>query len=294
MCLGRLVNEDIYQQLRHFPMPEHRSFAFSQQSSIALVLLFFKPGYLKDDFSFMRQIVDRFFPDQWSICHYTGSYLDLPLVWTREKYPAAYSAFEQINVSFQTKLSEYSCRMNRVDADIQTYLSGTVLNIDFVLENYEKLVHCLREGNCVLKWLLLHTGLPHTAYRDLSANFSQQESFINFLLNLSHFEHQLRSLLIDLLQRQSECWLLNRSQCATKLRKISTFYSEVPSTTSYHSKQLKTWFEDVLKKVEILNRDYAVESGRTLIQILKAMSEIQDLHQVGFLYMKSQFLIVFR
>lgn len=67
MVIGRLRSDDIYNQLSSYPNPEHRSFALAGQAAMLFVCLFFKSKTLHEEFAIMREIVDKFFQDNWVI-----------------------------------------------------------------------------------------------------------------------------------------------------------------------------------------------------------------------------------
>lgn len=67
MVIGRLRTDDIYNQLSSYPNPDHRSFALAGQAAMLFVCLFFKPKTLHEEFAIMREIVDKFFQDNWVI-----------------------------------------------------------------------------------------------------------------------------------------------------------------------------------------------------------------------------------
>ena len=90
MVIGRLRSDDIYNQARCYPNPEHRCTAFSEQASMLFVCLFFAPTILESEASTMREIVDKFFPDNWILSVYMGSIFNLVDWW--EPYKAAKAA----------------------------------------------------------------------------------------------------------------------------------------------------------------------------------------------------------
>ena len=65
MVVGRLRSDDIYHQLRCYPDPRHRSVGLADQAAMLYICLFFTPNVLKNDAAAMREIVDKFFPDNW-------------------------------------------------------------------------------------------------------------------------------------------------------------------------------------------------------------------------------------
>ena len=65
MVIGRLRSDDIYNQIKAYPAPEHRSTALATQASMLYILLYFEPEILHNQHSKMREIVDKHFPDNW-------------------------------------------------------------------------------------------------------------------------------------------------------------------------------------------------------------------------------------
>jgi WASH complex subunit strumpellin len=67
MILARLRTDDVYNQLRVYPLPDHQSFALAQQASLLYVILYFSPKTLADEKKEMREIVDKHFSDNWVV-----------------------------------------------------------------------------------------------------------------------------------------------------------------------------------------------------------------------------------
>jgi WASH complex subunit strumpellin len=90
MLISRLSSDDIYNQSREYPDPEHRSAALATQATMLYVLLYFAPSVLHQETAKMREIVDKHFPDNWIISIYMGLTVDLVDAW--EPYKAARTA----------------------------------------------------------------------------------------------------------------------------------------------------------------------------------------------------------
>lgn len=65
LVLGRLRSDDVYNQVAALPRPEHRTVALATQAAMLAVCLFFQPATLHAQPAQMREIVDKFFPDNW-------------------------------------------------------------------------------------------------------------------------------------------------------------------------------------------------------------------------------------
>lgn len=52
-------------QVSAYPLPEHRSTALATQAAMLYVTLYFDPSILHTQQAKMREIVDKYFPDNW-------------------------------------------------------------------------------------------------------------------------------------------------------------------------------------------------------------------------------------
>lgn len=52
-------------QVSAYPLPEHRSTALATQAAMLYVILYFDPSILHTQQAKMREIVDKYFPDNW-------------------------------------------------------------------------------------------------------------------------------------------------------------------------------------------------------------------------------------
>lgn len=75
--------------------------------------------------------------------------------------------------------TKYNQKMKRLNVQLEKNLQEGVLQEDFILDNIQKLMNIMREGNVTLRWLLLHTAaLPtckhfqiYNTYFFFSSNF---------------------------------------------------------------------------------------------------------------------------
>lgn len=112
-------------QIAAYPLPEHRSTALANQASMLYVCLYFSPNILQSQQAKMREIVDKYFPDNWVnmfdlgkqtlqltlwefvkvISVYMGIIINLIDVW--EPYKAAKTALQ--NTLNQNNVKEQVC-----------------------------------------------------------------------------------------------------------------------------------------------------------------------------------------
>ena len=79
--IDRLRSDDVYNQIRKFPSPEHRSTALATQGGMLYVILYFSPRILHKQNAMMREIVDKHFNDNWIISVYMGWVVNLREAW---------------------------------------------------------------------------------------------------------------------------------------------------------------------------------------------------------------------
>ena len=65
LVIARLRSDDIYNQLRTYQNPDHRCTALAEQASMLYVVLNFDPVTLTNETATMREIVDKFFSNNW-------------------------------------------------------------------------------------------------------------------------------------------------------------------------------------------------------------------------------------
>lgn len=77
LVINRLRSDDIYHQLSIYPQTEHRSTALANQASMLYITLYFQPDTLHNQNSIMREICDKFWPDNFVISVYMGNVVNL-------------------------------------------------------------------------------------------------------------------------------------------------------------------------------------------------------------------------
>jgi WASH complex subunit strumpellin len=162
--VGRLRTEDLYTVLPHYPEPRERSTALATQAAMLYVLLYFQPDLLKTEKPLMREIVDKYFCDNWVISVYMGSLVWLPEAW--EPYRAARDALANTTGSAEVKrlALETGTRARGLAPRLAQLLTEGAVTQDSLLESVPAILAVVRESNVCLRWLLLHTApLPPAA-----------------------------------------------------------------------------------------------------------------------------------
>lgn len=127
----------------------------------------------------MREIVDRFFPDNFVISVYMGMTVNLIDAW--EPYKAAKQALNNTLDSSNVKehATKYQYRLSKLIPKVQQLLKEGVLNEELILDSSGKLLNIARECNVTLRWMLLHTVTLSPSMCLIVAPYTDKKSNIN-------------------------------------------------------------------------------------------------------------------
>lgn len=302
MVIGRLRSDDIYNQIAAYPQPEHRSTAFATQASMLYVILYFQPDILQSQQAKMREIVDKHFPDNWVISVYMGMTVNLLDAW--HPYKAAMTALN--NTLSVTNIREqsvkYAEKVTRLQPVLTKYLKEGVLKEEFVLDSIQKLMNVLREGNVTLRWLMLHSAaLAPSA--ELNKRIKQIRDQVmtdckfnpvtvfELLLNIAQFEFKLKELFKQMLAEKEIKWEQYKKEGAERMQELSEVYSGTkPLTRVEKNDNLQAWFAEMSKQINSLGYDDSTSAGRKIVQLIQALEEVQEFHQLESNLQVRQFL----
>ena len=282
--IGRLRSDEIYNQSLAFPHPEHRSTALSTQASMLVIILSFKPSMLHTHTAIMREIVDRFFPDNWVISIYMGIVINLCDWWL--PYKAARTALNNTLESSNVKVNaqKYGQRMKKLMSETEeVQLAGTLDETTI-----GTLVKLVRECNVTLHWILLHTAMSTILLEDskrsrmlrqLVANESKYTTTgcLQLLLSTAQIEQDVKQLYKDLLFGKETKWLRDKGICVERITDLAQIFGGNKSLDGIEKNQnLHTWFMEISKHIDSLQQ----EDGRKIVQLLQALEEVQEFHQL--------------
>uniref|UniRef100_A0A8C7GE20 WASH complex subunit 5 n=1 Tax=Oncorhynchus kisutch TaxID=8019 RepID=A0A8C7GE20_ONCKI len=301
MVIGRLRSDDIYNQVSAYPLPEHRSTALANQAAMLYVCLYFIPSILQTQQAKMREIVDKYFPDNWVISVYMGITVNLVEAW--EPYKAAKIALNYTldSANIREQASRYSVSMEGLRPQIQQLLKEGFLREEIILDNVPKLLNCLRDCNVSIRWLMLHTA--DSAYdpnnkrlrqiKDQVINDSKYNPKILFqvLLDTAQFEFTLKEMFKKMLSEKQLKWESYRAEGSERMTELAEVFSGVkPLTRVEKNENLQAWFREISKQIESLNYEDSTAAGRKTVQLIQALVEVQEFHQLESNLQVCQFL----
>lgn len=291
MVIGRLRTDDVYGQLPLYPLPKHRSTALSNQAAMLYVCLYFSPEILHTHTAVMREIVDKYFPDNWVISIYMGYVVDLIESW--EPFKAAKVALNNTleTVNLKNVCKEYGSNTSVVLKNCMKMLTEGNITKEVILKDINHIVTLLRECNVILRWLMLHSyikpGKIEKTKRSKQirefvlseAKFDQVQTF-RLLLNTSQLELTVKEIFKNILNEKEKQWNVLKNESYKDIIELSEAFSgNKPLSRIMKNKNLEKWFLQISKQINSLEIDDN-NSSRKIVQLIQALEEVQTFHQL--------------
>lgn len=264
------------------------------------VCLFFTPATLHGNSARMREIVDKFFPDQWTVSLYMGHTANLIDTWSA--FRAARSALS--NTVTAENVRRVAAEQRRHCGKCVAQVSAVLRDCDqlterFVTKHMAKMMALLRRSNVTLRWFVLHlaagavsgTGgkLPggRTKEADRVWRLVCTESGVDkgrvfeLLQCVSQLEVRVRDVVRALLDEKDERWAQFRAEAARRLDELSDVFAGVkPVLNMVVNAELGRWFADIAAGVKTLLMSDTAAAERKLIQLIRALEEVQQFHNL--------------
>ncbi|WOL12606.1 WASH complex subunit strumpellin [Canna indica] len=260
----RLRKDDLYNQVRHYPDPQHRTVALSLQARCLFILLLHSPEFLHDGFV-MREIVDRFFKDHWVVPIFLHYAVDLFVSWDAYKEAKLSLSSYHSPTLIRDRCLNHSKKVRHLLPKIDLVLSSGVLTKDYVLARSQHLFSLVRDCNVALCWLLLHRSSTDKKLREIvtSVGLGEQvdeDSLLVLLLKISQLEFELKQLFVELLKNKEALWNEKKHRASECIEELSSHCSE-------------SW-------VHLLDHRRAGSSERILYRMISALKDISKFHQI--------------
>ncbi|KAG0609828.1 hypothetical protein M758_7G016900 [Ceratodon purpureus] len=285
LAVARLRSDDLYNQLRHYPNPEHRCAALGGQAACLYVLLNFIPEILQSEALIMKDIVDKFLLGWWVVPIFMGFMVDLSVAW--DQYKAAKAALAPMLAPQQVRefARIYGTRVPELLVELRSMLSEGVLTQEFVLSNMATLVACLRDSNIALRWLLLHQNTTNKKLKEMvvavgGANGS--DLLLSLILETATLEFELKRVYGDLLEGKEAQWLKCKNHAAECMQELADFFSgSKVLSRKVKDENMQNWFLQMGQQVRALEcKLEASRAVRKIQQMILALQEVEQFHQI--------------
>ena len=282
LVIGRLQTDDIYLMANSFPNPDHRSTRLANQAAMLYVILYFAPDVLKQK-STMREIVDKYFNDNWVIATYMGTTVDLTVEWAH--YPAAKLALDNVlTINSIKQLNENNSKLiQQCLVDLKSFLKEGVLQQDYLLENMNNVLNCVRLCNIALRWRLMHRKCKNESFRKVIEPSVNPQVIVGLLLNTSQLEYLLKGMLQQLLKDKDIAWNEGKEAAAERMFELSEYFTGEKSLTRVkRDESLMKWFGTLAEQVKSLNLEegHATATGRKIQSIIAALEDVEQFEAV--------------
>lgn len=302
LIIGRLRTDDVYNLSSVYPKPEHRSVGLSTQASMLFVCLYFVPEILSTEFAIMREIVDKFFADNFVISIYMGTIVNLIEHW--DPYKAAKAALNNTvdGKNIRTCAKRFRSEMEDLNGKIPQFLKEGIITEETILNKINEYMNTSRNANVTLRWIMLHTVPMQGDFIDTHQSMKRcrqiREQIItelkfnsidlfHLLLNTSEFELRIRDIYKQILQNRHDKVIKYREESYSRIKELAEVFSgQKPLSRIEPNANLQNWFENFAKKIDDIcletdsDRNQANQMSRKLIQLIKALEEIQELGQL--------------
>lgn len=213
----------------------------------------------------MREIVDKYFPDNFVISIYMGYTVNLVEAW--EPFKAAKSALlntmEPINI--KEYASSYGASVPRLFKITSSLLKEGNITRESLLKDINNIINNLRECNVTIRWLMLHTLLkPGNNDRNkklkqlreavITESKCQPVAIFKLLLNTAQLELITKDLYKQLLNDREKNWDELQNESYKSLIELSEVFSGTkPLTRIPKNEDLQQWFIEIAKQVQSLS-----------------------------------------
>lgn len=196
--------------------------------------------------------------------------------------------------------SRHTSAVPRLNEAILNLLKEGVLEEGYVLDNVKKLVHTMREANVSIRWLMLHTYRnekmnDHKRSRQVADMVLQQgydkQATFNLLLNTSQYEFVLKEMFGTMLEGKPAKWQALRSEGADRMGELSdVFGGNTPLSRVEKNEKLQLYFSNLGKQIGSLEYTDSTSAGRKIVQLVQALEEVEEFHQLENSLQIRQFL----
>ncbi|KAF2904175.1 hypothetical protein ILUMI_01995 [Ignelater luminosus] len=249
----------------------------------------------------MREIVDKYFPDNWVISLYMGFLVNLVESW--EPFKAAKMALnntlETVNIRSYANMFGASVP-HLLKASTQLLKEGN-LTSENVINEINNITSILRDCNVTIRWLMLHVILkPGKSDKNkkckqlcelvmTESKYSPVQLF-KLLLNTAQLELTTKEIIKNVLSEKANKWEELKKESYDSLIELSEVFSGTkPLTRIEKNTNLQKWFVEISKEVNSLDQSSS-NSGRKIVQLIQALEEVQEFHQLDKNMQVIQFL----
>eukprot|EP00884_Botryococcus_braunii_P002738 jgi/Botrbrau1/12465/Bobra.0169s0012.2 len=280
--ISSVRSDDVYNQVPHYPSPDHRTTALAHQAAGLYIALYYVPHVLQKDTAVMRALVDRHFCDCWMVSWAPGFRADLALEW--DSWRAARAAILTVATTGRARdtASIYAAATPELRAQLASYLVDGQLKEEYMLQRAGEVFGLLRQAAVMLRWLLLHTaGRQKRLQAAVAAAAPPPDQLMGLLLDTALLEYEVRRVYTALLDSKEERWAEQKTALADSIADMAAFYQALralPRTTV--PPDMPEWFARLLQQVEGMGDGDPGSMSVRVQTLLLALDDCERFHPV--------------
>nr|CAD7394522.1 unnamed protein product [Timema cristinae] len=328
LVIGRLRSDDIYNQISAYPFPEHRSTALATQAAMLFLSLFFSPNILHTQTATLREIVVNIYMGVTvSLLEWWEPYKAAKTALSNTLDTANVREHSSKHAAKLQKLIPQTQQLSKEGALVEDNVLdhvNKVINIARecnVTLRWIMLHTCVppADGMIVLKLNKDGSGSESDSSDDndidMECNNDNEdpELFVisdgdleNNLNGGSHFaapvesfqpplltrvDRLTRVLCLQLLSEKQSKWNMFKKEGVERMLELSEVFSGTkPLTRVVKNENLQTWFSEIAKQIDSLKQEETTAAGRKIVQLIQALEEVQEFHQLETNLQVCQFL----
>lgn len=223
---------------------------------------------------------------------YMGYVVDLQDAWA--PYKAATTALKNVldKRNVDEILARHAAAVPKLNAELDQLLTEGVLVEEYVLEHVRRLLNVVRECNFTIRWLLLHRTTSHKKYRDaIVAATPNPFDLLKLIMHAAQFEFHLKSSFKKLLDSKQQRWDHCKKESSERMTELASYYSgEKELSRQRKNESLQEYFTKMSSEIAALDYANSVMAGRKITQLVAALEEVQEFHQIDQSLQVKQFL----
>lgn len=141
-----------------------------------------------------------------------------------------------------------------------------------------------------LRWLILHRTSENVKLRQVVLADTDPEQILLLLLNTAQFEFVLKNMFTGLLEQKESKWQDCKKVAKERITELAEYFSGEKALVKVKDEQLQKWFIDISTKIDELDYHDATLAGRKIQQLITALEEVEEFHQIESSLQVKQFL----
>lgn len=199
----------------------------------------------------MREIVDRYYVDNWVVVYGVGLIVDLLTEW--ESYEAASTVMRNA-VMFKVVrelIDNVLMCVGELKMVFKIYFIEGVFIEEFVLSNEKVFMNVVRDVNVVARFVFLYNLIIYKLVLFFVFYMLSKENIIDLFLDCVELENELKKIYILFLSGKYELWEKCKYEVGERMKEFSVYFGGIVGLSrNVKDENLWLWFVNLFVEVE--------------------------------------------